>query len=102
MDELTPKLTRLIDLTNAAIAIVIEMQSSSSSANSPESLDQTILILNDLKERAYTGRLGSSADGVILGLVRYVSDWIEPLNSPLLSAVGEIEIYFRDYFRSPD
>jgi hypothetical protein len=92
------KTTKLIELIDTALNIVTSMQSDSSSENSSENLVRTAQALSVIKERASTGQLGSSNGVITLGLVRGVSDWIEPLNSPLLGAVGAIETYYRENF----
>lgn len=92
------KTTRLIELIDTALNIVTSMQSDPSSENSSENLERTAQALTTIKERASTGQLGPSNGGVTLGLARGVSDWIEPLNSPLMGAVGAIETYYMENF----
>jgi hypothetical protein len=92
------KITQLIELIDTALNIVTSMQSDPSSENSPENLERTAQALAAIKERAGTGQLGPSNGVITLGLARGVSDWIEPLNSPLLGAVGAIESHYRENF----
>jgi hypothetical protein len=87
------KIVELIELVDAAIGVATKMQSDQPALNSPENLQRVMQLLTDLKAKALAGSL-EPANGVALGLGRWVSDWVEPLSSPLLGAVGAIDAYY--------
>ncbi|MBD2202982.1 hypothetical protein H6G33_03575 [Calothrix sp. FACHB-1219] len=60
-----------------------------------ERLNTLIAQLQQLKANTISDRLEPSDGYVTLGLAREVADWIENLDSPLLKAVGAIEIYYQ-------
>ncbi len=60
-------------------------------------LDNLIAVLKQLKKTAIAGQLQPSNGTSTLGLAREVADWIESLDSPLLSAVGAVEDYYQKH-----
>ncbi|HAC63602.1 MAG TPA: hypothetical protein DCF68_08700 [Cyanothece sp. UBA12306] len=88
-----PKTEEFIKLIDKAIDISQDMLSMKS--HNSERLNQLITILKNIKNDAIDGTLESSKGSINLGLSRNTSDWIEPLDSPLLNAVGEIEKYYQ-------
>lgn len=67
--------------------------------NSPsEQIDRLISELEQLKVATLNDRLSPSQGVITLGLARQVADWIESLDSLLLKALGEIELYYQQHF----
>ncbi|MBD2211344.1 hypothetical protein H6G27_15940 [Nostoc linckia FACHB-104] len=62
---------------------------------SSDRLNNLIAQLQQIKAETISDRLEPSGGIVTLGLAREVADWIENLDSPLLKAVGAIEIYYQ-------
>lgn len=62
-----------------------------------ERLDNLIGALESIKNKTLIGKLEPSGGISTLGLSREVADWIEPLDSPLLKAVGTIEEYYQKH-----
>ncbi|MEH1868217.1 MAG: hypothetical protein V7K69_24930 [Nostoc sp.] len=62
-----------------------------------ERLNNLISALESIKNKTLIGKLEASGGISTLGLSREVADWIEPLDSPLLKAVGKIEEYYQKY-----
>ncbi|MBD2335663.1 hypothetical protein H6G64_01500 [Calothrix sp. FACHB-156] len=62
---------------------------------SSDRLNNLIAQLQQIKAETISDRLEPSGGTVTLGLAREVADWIENLDSPLLKAVGAIEIYYQ-------
>ncbi|MCW5317273.1 hypothetical protein GTQ43_26750 [Nostoc sp. KVJ3] len=60
-----------------------------------EPLNNAIAALQSIKTKTLNDRLEPSEKTATLGLARGVADWIEPLDSPLLKAVGAIEEYYQ-------
>jgi hypothetical protein len=54
-------------------------------------------VLKSIKNQALAGQLPPSQGIVTLGLAREVADWIDPLDSPLLKAVGKVEREYQKY-----
>lgn len=92
------KKIKLLGLIDTALQTVASMQSVPSPENSSENLERTAQVLSRLQERVKSGELEPSNGTVTLGLARGVSDWIEPLDSPLLGAVGKIETFYMENF----
>jgi hypothetical protein len=84
--------TDFIELINKALSVAEPLRSS---PEQNDRLERIIGVLNQLKERVDAGELEPSG-GASLGLARDVADWIEPLDSPFLAAVGEIENYYKE------
>jgi len=60
-----------------------------------ERLNTLIHELHEIKARTISDQLEPSGGNITLGLAREVADWIDTLDSQLLKAVGEIEIYYQ-------
>lgn len=81
-----------IKLIDQAIAIAIATQPN---YNPPEKrLELLIETLNKLKADAESGQL-APANNAQLGLARFVSDWVEPFDSPLKAVAWEIDQYYQ-------
>jgi superfamily II helicase len=90
MDAKITEFTQLIDQAiDSAEQIDQEEQS--------DRLDNLIAVLKKLKKTATAGQLEPSHGTATLGLAREVADWIESLDSPLLSAVGAVEDYYQKH-----
>lgn len=92
METKTAKLLKLIEQ-----ALNIAEQMRTELAN-PERLNNVISVLQSIKNKTLIGQLEPSAGTSTLGLAREVADWVEPLDSPLLKAVGAIEEYYQTNF----
>lgn len=57
-------------------------------------LERLIEMLDNLQSQAIHSTLDASANS--LGLYRFASDWVESLDSPLLTAIAEVEARYRD------
>lgn len=88
-----PQIAEFINLIDPAIAMAEQMSVKQPS----ERLNNVIGRLQSIKNQALGGQLESSQGVSTLGLAREVADWIEPLDSPLLKAVGTIEEYYQKY-----
>ncbi|MEH2062000.1 MAG: hypothetical protein V7K50_06940 [Nostoc sp.] len=53
--------------------------------------------LKSIRSNTLNGQLEPSGGISTLGLSHEVADWIEPLDSPLLKAVGAIEEYYQKH-----
>lgn len=62
-----------------------------------EQLNALVSELQRIKANALSDQLQPSEGRLTLGLARGLADWIEPLNSPLLNAVGAIERYYQQH-----
>ena len=62
-----------------------------------EQLNTLVSELHHIKANVLSDRLQPSEGTLTLGLARGLADWIEPLNSPLLEAVGAIERYYQQH-----
>ncbi|MEH1766938.1 MAG: hypothetical protein V7L27_28315 [Nostoc sp.] len=58
-------------------------------------INSAIAALQSIKSQTLNGKLEPSGGTSTLGLAHGVADWIEPLDSPLLKAVGAIEEYYQ-------
>lgn len=63
-----------------------------------ERLNTLMTVLKSLKNQVISRQLEPSRGVLTLGLSREVADWMEPLESPLLKAIGAIEQYYQKYF----
>lgn len=53
--------------------------------------------LHRIRADVLADRLQPSQGTLTLGLARGLADWVEPLDSPLLEAVGAVERYYQQY-----
>jgi hypothetical protein len=60
-----------------------------------EQLHVLVSELQRIKAKILNDQLQPSEGTLTLGLARGLADWIEPLNSPLLNAVGAIELFYQ-------
>ncbi|WP_088894396.1 hypothetical protein [Leptolyngbya ohadii] len=60
-----------------------------------EQLKPLMSELQRIKAEALDDRLPPSQEMLTLGLTRGLADWIEPLDSPLMNAVGAVELYYQ-------
>ncbi|MFM7265098.1 MAG: hypothetical protein ACKOZW_05810 [Cyanobium sp.] len=65
----------------------------------PERAERLKGALQAIRAQVDAGSLEPSRGVVTLGLTRGVADWGEPLDSPLIKLLGEIEAYYRDHCR---
>ncbi|MBC1236307.1 hypothetical protein VF14_12780 [Nostoc linckia z18] len=93
METNTQEFVKLID---RASEISQQMLKDKQSESSPR-LNNVINALQSIKTKALNGKLEPSGGVSTLGLAREVADWIEPLDSPLLKAVGSIEEYYQQH-----
>ncbi|ACK66579.1 conserved hypothetical protein [Rippkaea orientalis PCC 8801] len=89
------KQQELIKLIDKAVDIAQQMEKTQKS--NTHHLNQLVTVLRTIKNDALKGSLEPSKGIVTLGLSRQVADWIEPLDSPLLTIVGEIEKYYQKH-----
>ncbi len=87
------KKQEFLQLIDRAIALSEKMLNSTPSH--PERLNTLVSELQRIKTNVISDRLQPSEGTLTLGLARAVADWVEPLNSPLLDAVGAIELYYQ-------
>lgn len=85
-----------IKLIDHAIHIAQEMQDKKSDNSSR--LTNVIKVLKQTKNDVINNSLSASQGTMTLGLSREVADWVESLDSPLLTAVGQIEKYYQQEF----
>ncbi len=97
-----PQTEEFLKLINQAIEIAQQMcrdqQLKQPEFSYSQHLNGVLNVLQSLKNQTLTGNLESSGGSGTLGLARNVADWIEPLDSPLLHAVGLIEQYYQQHF----
>lgn len=62
-----------------------------------EQLNILISELQRIKANVLSDQLRPSEGTLTLGLSRGLADWIEPLDSPLLAAVGTVERYYQEH-----
>lgn len=62
-----------------------------------ENLNVLVSELERIKASVLSDRLTPSGGTLTLGLARGLADWVEPLNSPLLAAVGAVERYYQEH-----
>ncbi|HIK08076.1 MAG TPA: hypothetical protein IGS40_25900 [Trichormus sp. M33_DOE_039] len=84
-----------IKLINQSVVIAEQMRSQSGQS---QRLNNVISVLQSVKNKVMIGELEPSEGNATLGLAREVADWIEPLDAPLLKAVGAVEAYYQQYF----
>ncbi len=88
MDAKITEFTQLIDQA-------IQQAEKTDQKGKSERLNNLIQGLETLKQKAISGELEASQGVATLGLSREVADWVEPLDSPLLKAVGQLEEYYQ-------
>lgn len=86
--------TDFIKLIDQAMEIAEQIPTES---GKQERLNNAIAALQSIKTETLAGNLEQSGGISTLGLASGVADWIEPLNSPLLTAVGAIEQYYQKH-----
>ncbi|CAD5949377.1 hypothetical protein PCC9214_02452 [Planktothrix tepida] len=91
MDAKITEFTQLIDQA-------IDSAEQTDQEEQSDRLDNLIAVLKNLKQTVISGQLQPSHGTATLGLAREVADWIESLDSPLLSAVGAVEDYYQKHF----
>ena len=85
-----------IKLIDNALDIANEMQLKE--ITNQEMLDNLLNKLTIIKNQVINDNLSASQKGVTLGLSRQVSDWVESLDSPLLTAVSKIDKYYQQKY----
>jgi hypothetical protein len=91
MKTKTEEFIKLIDQASEIAEEILKDKKPESSAH----LNNAIAVLQSIKSKALNGNLEPSGGVSTLGLAHGVADWIEPLDSPLLKAVGAIEEYYQ-------
>ena len=86
----------LIKLIDNALDIANEMQLQE--ITNQEMLDHLLNKLTTIKNQVINDNLSTSQKGATLGLSRQVSDWVESLDSPLLTAVTKIDKYYQQKY----
>jgi hypothetical protein len=84
-----------IKLINQSVAIAEQMCHNSEQS---QRLNNVISVLESVKNKVMIGELEPSQGNTTLGIAREVADWIEPLDAPLLKAVGAVEAYYQTHF----
>ncbi|SRR5579883_1364066 len=98
MENKTETFVKLIDqAVETAEQMRQQQQVQQPGSGQQERLNSVINALQSIKTNAQSGKLEPSGGNLTLGLAREVADWIEPLDSPLLKAVGEIEQYYQKH-----
>ncbi|QLE54592.1 hypothetical protein [Nostoc sp. TCL26-01] len=96
---MTRNIEAFIKLIDQALEIsektLQDKQIQQSNLENTERLHNVINALKSIRSKALNGQLEPSGGISTLGLVREVADWIEPLDSQLLKAVGAIEKYYQ-------
>ncbi|AFY32990.1 hypothetical protein [Calothrix sp. PCC 7507] len=86
--------TEFIKLIDQALEIA---EHTSTEAGKQERLNKAIATLKSIRSQTLAGNLEPSGGISTLGLASGVADWIEPLDSPLLAAVGAIEEHYQKH-----
>jgi hypothetical protein len=86
--------TDFIKLIDQALEIA---EQTTTESGKQERLNNAIAALQSIKTQTLAGNLEPSGGNSTLGLASGVADWIEPLDSPLLAAVGAIEQYYQKH-----
>ncbi|MFO0039429.1 MAG: hypothetical protein ACK522_10865 [Synechococcaceae cyanobacterium] len=92
---MTANLTNLVPLIDQALAAA----SQRSQGAHQERAQQLTNALQAVRQQAAAGTLEPSRGVVTLGLTRGVADLGEPLDSPLIQALGAIEKYYQEHCR---
>jgi hypothetical protein len=91
-----PKTEEFIKMIDQASGIAEQMLKDKKPEISTH-LNNAIAALQSIKSRTLNGKLEPSGTISTLGLAHGLADWIEPLDSPLLKAVGAIEEHYQKY-----
>lgn len=91
---MSANLPNLLPLLDQALAEASRRQD-----GTPERAQRLQAVLQGIRSQVEAGSLEPSRGVVTLGLTRAVADWGEPLDSPLIKALGQIEAYYRDHCR---
>ncbi len=92
---MTSKIEGFIKLLDQALE---SAQQERSKPGQKEQIDNVITQLNSIKVKFQNSQIEPSLGTITLGLTREVSDWIESLDSPLLTVLGELEQYYQNNF----
>lgn len=92
---MTANLPNLLPLIDQALAEADRR----SHGGTPEKAERLKGALQSIRSQVEGGSLEPSRGVVTLGLTRGVADWGEPLDSPLIQLLGQIEAYYRDHCR---
>lgn len=91
MDKQKLEFIRLIDQA-------LEISKQEKSPKQAKQFDNLVRALNSIKSQVIAEQLEPSQGILTLGLSRGVADWIDSLDSPVLKAVGQIELYYQQHF----
>ncbi|MHC5595679.1 MAG: hypothetical protein ACYTXC_06885 [Nostoc sp.] len=91
METKTEEFIKLLDQASEIAEQMLKDKKTEFSAH----LNNAIATLQSIKSNTRNGKLEPSGGISTLGLAHEVADWIEPLDSPLLKAVGAIEEYYQ-------
>ncbi|MBE8967070.1 hypothetical protein IQ277_12685 [Nostocales cyanobacterium LEGE 12452] len=91
METKTEEFIKLIDRASE----IAEQMLKDKKPEFSDRLNNAIAALKSIKTKTLNGKLEPSGGISTLGLAQGVADWIEPLDSPLLKAVGAIEKYYQ-------
>lgn len=99
---MNPKTQEFIQLIDQALNMAEQMGTFSQDAgnSNAEGIKKMIPILQNLKMQVLEETLEASTQNSTLGLSREVADWITPLDSPLLKAIGAIETHYQSQSQS--
>ncbi len=86
----------LIQLLDNAVEIANKMQVEETT--NQEVLDNLLNKLTTIKNEVINDSLSPAQKRTTLGLSRHVSDWIDSLDSPLLTAVSKIDQYYQQKY----
>ena len=86
----------LIQLLDHAVEIANKMQLQETTNR--EMLEQLLSKLKTIKNQVINDNLSASQKGATLGLSRQVADWVESLDSSLLTAVSKIDKYYQQKY----
>jgi len=86
------KTQEFVNLVNQALEVAEQILPESGER---ERLNNVVIQLQSIRSQAQNGQLAPSEGNTTLGLAREVSDWIENLDSPFLSAIGAIEQFYQ-------
>ncbi|MGB5596111.1 MAG: hypothetical protein WBM32_20715 [Crocosphaera sp.] len=90
------KKAEFITLIDQGINIAENMQVKN--AENQERLNNLIKVLSQIKQNVINDKLATSQGVTTLGLSREVADWVESLDSPLLTTMGQIESYYQQKY----
>ena len=91
MDKQKLEFIRLIDRA-------LEISKQEKSPKQAKQFDNLARVLNNIKSQVIAEQLEPSQGISTLGLSRGVADWVDSLDSPVLEAVGAIELYYQQHF----